>query len=167
MSRSRKTNHCIVNTLVLHQFGDNQEVIARGPIVETLHLNWRIDNFRVAPVCLPNTPFDVITIGDKLIDARGRRIIPKAQIIAESADENALGPRGSPLMQIVGIEIPKIAHRGVTIANMAGSAIRDDAFGRTPFAADDEIVASQCEMFEREWRRRQERPGTATSRTEK
>src|SRR4051794_28283299 len=98
MSRSRKTNHCIVNALVLHQLGHNQEVIARGSIVETLHLNWRIDNFRVAPVCLPNTPFDVIAVRDKLIDARGRRIIPKPQIIAESADKNALYPRGGPLM---------------------------------------------------------------------
>lgn len=48
------------------------------------------------------------------------------------------------------IEIPEITHGGVAIADMAGVRGGEDAFRGTRFGTDDQIVAAEIELLERE-----------------
>ena len=142
------------------------EVVVAGTTgeVTSLNVDGRVDDGRVAAIKLADACGDVVRICDEIIDATSGCSVPQAKIVS-GKDEGRTSEEAEASGALVAmIEIPEITHGRVAIADVAGVRGGEDAFRGARFGTDDQIVAAEIELLERERVKRKEMavPAAAT-----
>ena len=116
--------------------------------LEPIYSDRRMDNRRIAPVIFSDAGRDCLRIGDEMVDPQRRDGVPVAYVVAERRHQK---PCQRVRAHAVVVEhIPDIAHRRVAIADVDRVSGGDYALGWSGFAADDEVIAPQIDLFEGE-----------------
>ncbi len=118
-----------------------------------LHCNGWVNDLRITPVAFLDTLGYESGIGYEQVNPQCGVPVPDAQIMRQQRKQ--LPDWKTGCSQVFTIHIPKITHRGMAITNMQSIRPHDHAFGRSRFGADNQIIAAQIQLLQRQRHQRQ------------
>src|SRR5712664_1374114 len=96
---------------------------------------------------LPNPCGSVFRVCDEMIDPERASQIPHPHVVSYSLEYESRQTFHVLAVRILVIHVPDIPHGRMAVANVNGTRGRDYSLGRSRFAADDQIVATQIELL--------------------
>jgi hypothetical protein len=146
-----------VHALVGHQARHGDVVVVLLVLErKLLNLHRRIQHPRPPPVGAPDSLAHVIGVGQEQVDVVGGLTIPKAQAVEHPAGKMALDPGIKTIVtQVLEMQVPRIAHRGMNVADVQLFGGGQHAFCKRVGAGDDDVGMAQVQRLHRERRERQ------------
>ena len=116
----------------------------------------RIDHRRVTIVAVADALRDRVRDRDEAVDAFARGAVPAAQAGERAADDPAPNAAvEADLPQVLVLQVPRVAHRRVAVADVQLLARRAHALGHRVRTGDHEIVGGHVEVLDRAREKRQ------------